>query len=252
MNTDLSTDCLLGVVGLIPDVITQRQHIAAAVLPDTFSARARAWWKLNDYEKFKVVNAPKNLDDLFDKIALEPSQQELAAWLEASNDDDDDAITSFHLSLIEARKYLVKKWPRIQIETFGGTRLMPLAVDDAAEVASLWAVLNEPTRILDEMDSASITPSQATAFRTVYPKLYDYYRNELAMGAAEQTAKDPQWMPDESQEILLGILTGQPSGTLNYEATAGEAKAPVPEKDLGASDAETQLDKSSKPRSANK
>lgn len=245
--SDLTTDCLLAVTGLLPDKITRRERSAANTLPDTFAKRARAWWTADDPKPFKEPTTP-DMDKLFDRLATAPTQPEVQAWL--ANDDDLDIVDDLLISLKKARQYLVDKWPRIQIATFGGTRLMPLAMDDAAEVASLWAVLNDPLRVLDEMDSWTLTPSQAEAFRANHPALYEHYRTELQAAAALRVGKDQNWIPTEAQEIALAILTGQPSGVASYESAGSSEHAPPPEKDLGASAAETQLDKSAKPKSA--
>lgn len=247
---NLAADCLLAVVGLLPDAVTPRERDAAATLPSTFGARGRAWWTAAP-RPYKGVKAP-DLDKLYDKVAAPPQHFEVAEWLKAAGDDA-DLVVDLHLALTAAREYLVTAWPRLVIETFGGPRLMPMAVDDEAEIASLWAVLDEPTRVLDELDSGTLSPSQALAFRTVYPALYDHLRTAMAEGAAALSKADPEWMPDESQEIACSILTGQPPGLMTKaESAPAPAAAPKPDKDLGAGAAATQADRSSKPRSAQK
>lgn len=241
----LTTECLLGTVGLTPKEITPRQHTAAATLPDTFRDRALAWWNRRDRKRYKDIREI-DLDKLFDKIAAPPTQGELEDWLSVAGDDD-EVIQDLHLSLSAAREYLKEKWPRIQIRTFAGTRLAALSVDDAAEVTSLIAVLNEPTRVLDEMDCGSLSPSQAEAFRKIYPTLYGVYRQAIEEGAGKKVTENQDWAPDESEEIALAILTGQPSGLLPYESDQEAPGAPKPEKDLGAAEARTQADQSSKP-----
>lgn len=242
----LAIDCLLGVTGLVPDGVTERERMAAITMPETFAKRARSWWLADEREPYKEL-PEKNLDKLFDSVAIDPTLDEITAWLKDAGDDMEIA-EDLHLALVAARKYLVQKWPRVVIPTFGGDRVMPLAIDDAAEVTSLWAVLDDPVRVLDEMDSGTLSPSQAEAFRTVYPALYDHYRDALEDAAALRVRKDPDWMPSEQQEIALAILTAQPSGVAPYEATTPPGEPPQQKKDLGAKDAETQLDKSAKPK----
>lgn len=246
----LATECLLAVVGLRPEAITSRQIRAATTLPETFAKRAAAWWTA-ERAPFKDVQAPKDLDKLFDDISVPPPQSQLSDWLRSAGDDV-ELIEDLHLALGKARAYLVAKWPRIVIQTFAGPRLMPLGVDDAAEVASLFAVLNEPTRILDEMDFGALTDSQAQAFRQNFPALAAWHRTALQTAAAKRTAKDADWMPDETQEIMLGILVGQPPGLIGADAGPPSPAPRLDEKDLGAKAASTQADLSSKPKSAQK
>jgi hypothetical protein len=254
---DLATDCLLAVVGLVPDEVTARERRAAAVLPETFTSRAHAWWKATEREKIRDLKTP-DLEKLFDSIATPPTQTDVKEWLGEDPEDEGEQALNLFLSLSAAREYLVNgvradhrpRWPRIIIDTYAGPRLMPLAIDDEAEITSLWAVLNEPTRVLDEMDCAGLTPSQAEAFRAAYPALFAHYWTELLAEAARLTAKDPEWMPDEEQTVILGVLSGQPPGVQKYDAAPPPPDGPKPQKDLGASAAETQLDKSAKPKSA--
>lgn len=246
MNEDaLSVDCLLGVVGLMPEEVTRRQMAQAATLPEKFAARAKAWWNRKEPAAYKDVKVG-DLDELFDKISAEPTREEIEQWHAAAGDDA-EIIEDFTISLKNARTYLKQQWPRIQLVTFAGTRLADLSVEDEAEVASLFAVLNEPTRVLDEMDSATLSPSQATAFRQVYPSLYGHYWDAIQLGAADKGKGSLEWMPDESQEIALAILTGKPQGALPYESEQQQGQAPKQDKDLGAAAVRTQADQSAKP-----
>jgi len=130
--------------------------------------------------------------------------------------------------------------------------LMPLGTDEQAEVEALYAVINDPMHIMTEMESGTLTPSQAEAFAAIYPALHEHLRMALARAAANKAIADPAWMPTETQEIVLGVLTGRPPGVLSYEAPAPPQNAPDMKKDLGAEDAATQADKTTKPTSAKK
>jgi len=246
--SDLATDSLLATVGLLPDAITPADVRAAERLPGVFSKRADAWWDIEDRPKWTAPKLP-DFDKLFDKLGVEPSRTEIEAWLRAVGDDD-DGLAAFVPSLMTARNYLVAQWPRIVLSTFAGPRIQALSIDAEAEVASLWLVLNDPASILDEMDAATMSPSQAEAFRNAYPALSEFHRMALAEGAAKRTTRDPEWMPTEEQTVILSILTGQPPGVLDYVTETPAENQPKPEKDLGAGAAETQLDKTAKPKSA--
>ena len=245
--TPLEADCLLAVAGLTPGAFTAAQRRQAMALPELFRARALAWWTA-DRKPFVEVKSP-DLDKLFDAITTDVPRVALESWMRAGGDDP-DYVLDLQIGITRARQYLVAQWPRITLQTYAGPRLMPLAIDDEAEVVSLWAVLDEPTRILDEMDAGTLTSSQANAFRNVYPALHAHYMSALQEGAAASVAADPDWMPDEAQELILSMLTGRPIGALPpTDAAASPAEAPSPSKDLGAGKAATQADKSSAPKS---
>lgn len=248
--SDLAIDCLLATVGLLPKEVTPAHKAAAAGLPDIFRERALAWWE-RDRKKFDDVEV-KAAEKLFDKIAVPPSQLEVKAWLDASGADDDVEL-DLKLALTQARQLLVARWAplRVILASFAGPRPQKMAIDDAAEVGSLWAILNDRTRILDELDMGSLSPSQAEVYRDAYPALYEHLRMSLHEGAVKQTAKDPEWMPDEAQTVVLGMLTGRAEGPLNYDAAPAAQESPTkPPKDLGAGSAATQADVSAKPTAA--
>lgn len=246
----LFADCLLAVVGLLPEKITARERQAAELLPAKFADHARAWWK-KDRKPYKEIKPPRDLDALLDAVSVKPTSAQLAAWLKRAGDDT-EAIEAMHVGLGKARAYLVQQWPRIPFQTFAGTQMLPLSIDDTAEVISLWAVMNSPERILDEMDAYTLTDTQALAFRTVFPALFAHYTAELRIGSAKMLVADPEWSPDESQDIVCGVLTGKPPGVIPADAAAAPGAQTTPAKDLGASAARTQADASSQPKSAQK
>lgn len=248
----LAADCLLAVVGLLPKRVTAANHRAAELLPAKFERRALAWWGIDERPAAPAL-AELDADALFDKLPVDDvAGATLTEWLREAGDDV-ERIEDLKLALPKVRRWMRDRIPRIVIPTFAGPRVMPMAVDDAAEVASLFAVLNHAERVLDEMDAGSLTPSQAEAFRQNFPALAKFYGAALDRGSSAKAAKDPDWWPTEEQEILCGILSGNPPGLLTSHAPPpAEAPPPKLDKDLGARNSETQADKSSRPKSAQK
>lgn len=242
----IMTESLLATIGVIPRDITRSDLRDAAKVPAEFSRHARAWWTV-ERSRFKE---PPRIDTakMFDEVATPIDQLQVKRWLDLADEDDTNMIAGLMDAMEAARSYLVTRWPRITIDTFAGPRPMPLPFDDAAEAASLFAVVDGPRRIREEMDYGSLTPSQAEAFRAVYPSLFDAYRFALADEAAKITAKNSAWMPDEAQTLMLSVLTNTAPGALTYVAEQPAPEPPKQARDFGAKRTETQADKSSKPK----
>jgi hypothetical protein len=242
-------DLLLAAVGVVPKSVTDMDRARAARLPALFQERAAAWWGLEKAKPYKNIDAT-DAEKVYDRIALDPDPSELRTWLTAAGDDP-GPVEALYDSVKLARDYLRINWPRrVTLDTFGGEVSLPLAVDDQAEALSLFAVVNDPTRVLDEMDSYTLSPSQGDAFRKVYPDLAKLHGAALRAGAAKQHAGDPQWMPSEAQESELAILTGVIVGPVDTSAPQPAAPPPDQQKDLGAKSARTQADASSRPKAA--
>lgn len=247
----LTAESLLAVTGIIGDPnITSATFTRAAEVPVTFARRGAAWWETDepkplapvevaDFDKlFESLNAPTNAGRLEAILRLQPEAEVFLA--------------EYRVLLTQARQYLVERWPRVVVDTYAGPRMLPVGDDELAEIASLFAVVNRPARLLDEMDAGTLTPTQAEAFRSTYPELSRHHGESVQAAAAARTAKDITWMPTETQEIVLSILTGNPPGVVPYDSESKKPeetpKAEESTKDLGASRAETQADRTSAPK----
>lgn len=242
----LRSDCFLAVAGVIPKGIDAKDHAAADALPARWVRRLRAWLTA-DQAPFSYVE-PRDMERLFDKVAADPAEAEVRAWL-APIVDDDDLTVNYYPALIEARHYLVQAWPRLVVTGPAGPYVLPLATDDVAEIWSLFQVVNAPDRVLEEMDARTLTPSQAAAFRACYPALAELAHQTLQDAMGERRGRDMDWMPDAEHEAVMRTLLGLPPEVPFVPPPSPAAAAPSKLK-LDPAREQTQAQASAAPKPA--
>lgn len=210
----LQSDALLAVTGLFPETITPREHAASEAIPATFAKRATRWVKTEELAEFKFIEPRKDLDKLFAKLVTPPNQLEAQQWVEGLGVEDAELVADFYTSLIGARQHLQNAWPTVTIDGPAGIRILELSHDDAAEVWSLLQVLDEPTRVFDELDARTLTATQALAFRTCYPELYKLADEAIDAALIEARAKDDDFDLDWERAACLNTFRGKPPEAL--------------------------------------
>lgn len=214
----LQAETLLVVVGLFPKEISPVDIARAATVQEKFERRIRGFF---DREQivFPYV-PPEDPSKLLDKIVRPPTQEENTAWLEALGTE---LGTEFH-SLVEmARDYLNAQWPKWDIDAGAGLEACPLSQDDTHEAWSLYQVVDDAARILDEIDAYTLSDSQALAFRTVFPELFDACMKTAQDEKARRNRPDRPWAPPWDKDAVLRTLQGIP-----------QEQAPLPEPPPGA------------------
>ncbi len=215
----LLSECLVGVTGLLPKRVDASDVQKAHELPGKLAKRLRAWLGA-PMKPFEYREPPADMEKLFTQLYDKPGQVQTQAWFEGIGVDDPDLPADFLSGLIECRTYLVGDllaqppapgiWPTLTIDTAAGPEPLPLSVDDAGDMAAVFAVLNDPSALLDEIEQYTLEPLQATAFRECYPALYDHLGQALQAAIAEKRAKDKEWLPSWQQEGVMRTLKGMP------------------------------------------
>ncbi|HZN64732.1 MAG TPA: hypothetical protein VFB66_05485 [Tepidisphaeraceae bacterium] len=253
----LESDCLLALTGLFPTQVELRDIEAARTLPETFAKRTRSWVtaKQGAFTYYKTPDTDKLFRDL-----APPTQPEIAEWLRILVDFPE--ANEWIAGLQNARDYMRRLWPKNTFDTPAGPRTFPLSVDDAADMHSVFAVLDEPTRVLDELGSYTLTTQQALAFSECYPDLYQFTLASITEACGRKLAKDlpgatrerrMPWFPDGDKDLVMRVLELLPPEPLPQFAPPPPAKPadgnPVEQAVEGTA---TQGDLSGKPMTANK
>lgn len=238
---------MLATVGLLPDEILPKHLLAADTLPETFTKKLAAWVKTEEQGEFVYVPPPKDLEKLYRQLKREFTTTEVAAWFEVLGIEDHELITGFFEGITRAREYVAGVFPAFHIETPAGPQLLPPSHDEAEEVASIFNVLDEPTRILDEFSARTLTPDQALAFRECYPDLYAHANQAIDLALTERRAKDPSFLLGWEAEAVLNVFRGAPPE--NIPAPPPPPQQPPAKLDLDPDRDRTQAEVSSAPKS---
>jgi hypothetical protein len=224
----LPADSLLAITGIFPDAITAREHQASQALPAILGKRARAWVKNEEQADFVYIEPKKDIEKVFAQLAIEPSEPQVSAWIEGLDVEDPELQADYFMALMKAREHLVNSWPKYSLTGPAGSKVLPLSFDDAAEMWSLIHVMDDVERIFDEMDSRTLTPTQALAFRECYPDLYQICTDAIEAELVERRAKDEEFDLGWEREALLNTLRGAPP----EQVTMPPPKPPAPEPNL--------------------
>lgn len=199
----LDAELLLAVTGVFPRrAITIEDARAAEGAFMTWGGRLRRWVGNDEQAPFELPK-DRDLTKTLDQLAHKLTPQEMAAVTENLTDAGMEA--DYQLALLGARKYLLDRWPATNVDTAAGPRPMPLPQDEADEVLSLVAVVDDPDRVIDEVEMQSLTPSQAEAFRAVYPALSQALLAGLRVAIIQ---KGPKWAPSPDREDVFRTLAG--------------------------------------------
>ena len=207
----LRSDSILAVAGLFPSAITPEHHLASLAVPTSWEQRIAAWIATDQQAPFRYVPppSPEEMDVLFSKLALAPNEPEVTRWIEGLGIEDPELIGDFYAGLTRAREHLVNAWPKLSLDSPAGPKVLPLSLDDREEVWSLYQVLDSPDRVIEELESRTLTPTQAEAFRAGYPDLYDHANQAIDRALTERLVGDAGYEPSVAQAAVINTLRGQ-------------------------------------------
>lgn len=243
----LRSDCLLAVTGIFPDEITPKEHGAAMDVLPRWERKLRAW-VIGDQGAFEYKEPP-DLEKLFMLLAVPIPQATLDDWVHGLGAGDAELVVDYALpgkGVQRARDYVVNAWPKFSIAGPAGPEILPLSTDDAHEMWSLIQVLDDPDRVLEEMESLTLTDSQALAFLTCYPDLHGWALGILQDELSNRRAKGKGFDLGSEKEAMLETLKGLPP----EPPMPQPAPPPVPDKEfeIDAEREETQAEVSSAPK----
>jgi hypothetical protein len=203
----LETDCILAVCGILSPVITPRTLAASQVIPHAWEKRLRRWVtaELKDFR----YHAPPDMERVWMKLATPLNQAELEP-LVAGLGLDPIAVADLWLDLTAARDYVTGVWPKFTVDTLAGPKILPLSADDTEEIGAVLGVLEDPERLLEEMEAHTLTASQVTGFKAAFPDLYDFANKAVDAEITERQAKNMEWSPGWEKEATLRVLRGSP------------------------------------------
>lgn len=223
-NYQLAAEALVSVTGLFPDgILSPKDGRAAESVPKEFRAAVQAFLDQSKPARFslpKKIDAGKIADELSKGIDVADAGQ-LVSSLAVPE------LGEAYLEVLKrARGYLLAHWPRLSRDTLSGPRDLPPGPVENGRLASLYAIVDDPSRILDDLRSGTLTGEQAEAFKACYPSLYQM----INMMIWDQAAK--KWPPDKEAsapwriERVVRVLLGLPPELSLSQAAPKKTAAP--------------------------
>lgn len=209
-----------GVLGLDPVTIEDAQ--AGDATTAEWPGRLQRWVRGKDHKPYKPP--PKR--------NLETAAQNLARPLSAADIEiitaqlvGDSALKMEYLDALQSsRAYLTNAWPSNTRTTPAGIQFLPLSSGQSWFAAGVLAVVEDPWRLVEELEMLSLTQAQAAAFRACYPEMFAAAIETLQTAMSDATGTRPDWEPTPDRIDRMRTLAG-----LQKPLEAKPPSAPAPQ-----------------------
>ncbi len=199
---------------------------AARNLPAAWAKKVDAFLSEKKFRKFQIQRAG-DYEKVYEALSRDLTPEVNAKLTEQVRDGM--LAHAYIEQLGRARAYLLERWPINQLDTATGTVNLPPSTMQQGQAWALYAILNDPGRILDEMLMGTLLDEQAAAFREVYQGLYDKLRALLDVEIKERIAKSEDYVVPWDRERVMRRLLGMSQEVPIVEAPKGGGQPAAPE-----------------------
>jgi hypothetical protein len=231
---------------------------AATTLLQTYEKRLGKWVRGTEVKPWKPPK-PRDLQKTREQVQAPLPESVQAELVKGLLPIDPALAVQYQADLLRARDTLSGGYPLETLGSVMGPEEFAPAWDKAQRWLAVVAVVEDPDRILDEIESGALEPAQVSGFRTVYPslwtELYAFLMRELASMRAESMRAQASGKPattlpnDRETTIRLFGETGF-STPLKLEAPEKKEEPPPPKpkaEGTAASEQQTQSERVTRP-----
>lgn len=147
---------------------------------------------------------------------------------------DDTVAAEWVQDVAHARAALLERWPAVQMRGGMATMEPPLSHDQAQDWLALVEVIEEPFRLMDELEAGALLPAQLAVFEEVYPELFGVISVATFQGVVDAIGKRTEFDPVKEYGVRL-ILKTPPDEPI----VAQRPDEPPPSKKPGKPDVES-------------
>lgn len=207
-GVDIAAEALVAATGIFPEKITQTLVEEAISLPRVWQRRIRAWFGSDANERFTLYPRPDH-EETLEKLTAGMQPAAAASLVRGLPPDQAQAYLA---QLSNAREHVRAIWPALRLETPTGPELLPPSTMEMGRAWSVLAVIDHPTRLLDEMAMGTITAEQADAVAEVYPALFDVLRGLIDEEINRRRMERKTYKVPYRHQQILRTLLGLPPG----------------------------------------
>lgn len=208
VNVKLAAECLVAVSGLYPS-----RPLRAG---DARKAERLA----GDWQKavagFFAASKPG-------RARATPEARYLATWKRLNTRQDDSRLIrkltdpqiamAYVVQLRRARDYLRAQWHPLTVKGLATRQLLEPGLSEQQRASDLYAMVNDPDRLVNALSSGSLLPEEMAAVRNVYPELWSMLavliRSEIVKQLGRRKRWEPLWWQEQSVRTLLGMAQDQ-------------------------------------------
>jgi hypothetical protein len=221
----LTAEALLAVTGIFPDPLKPADGRAASALPKQWRAEVRQFF---DQEKPRAFRAPPKVDPAkLQDTVIRGVDADKRAGLVAGLADADLGLA--YLDALDHALEVVRAGiPSLTRDTPLGPAQLPLGKVEGMRIASLVAVVNDPARVLEEMQMGTLTTAQAEAFGDVYPSLAERLSSLIWDELVARYKTPEKYALPWAKERVLRTLVGLPPSAPISQAAPPPPKGSTP------------------------
>jgi len=219
----LDLELLAAMHGLDDEAPSRTELRAAKISGDDFDERAKAWLLTQEEpEPFRLPKLPLP-QTLRKRLAGPLTVREEEAIRAAAGDE-------YLKQLGASKEYLSSRYPVVYLQTATGKLEFEGDDEAMADWLSLYAIIDAPARLFDELSSATLTIAQMDAMRARYPLLTAHIVGVFEELVAAERKKSPrlEFALPEWKDDLLRIVRGEPFDIVPPPPPPAQNGAPKP------------------------
>lgn len=144
--------------------------------------------------------------------------------------NDPQISAAYQNKLVDARLYLHDSWHPLKLQTIVGPKLLEPATSELERCSDLYALVSDPSRMLDSLRAGSVLQADVDAIQTVYPEIYgllsDLISGELLRQKARRKSYEPPYYAELAVQVFLGIPQGNPVEAVSTDQTSQTPEEP--------------------------
>lgn len=216
----IAAEALVAASGIFPDEpLGPQDGLAARALEGEWRSQIKTFFERSKPYRFRLYPRPAH-EATLDKLTTAPDGVMLTSKL-----TDPDLAADYLTVLSNAREYVRERWPSLSMETFTGPRLLEPGWTAMAAAWAVLAVVDDPSRLLVEILSATVQTDQVAAVKTVFPNLYQMLLAIIDDRKQIELAKKKSWTVPWAKERVIRILYQLPPDVSISEAPQPPAKS---------------------------
>jgi hypothetical protein len=226
------SEALLAVTGVIRPRPDDESIGKAAELLEDFRARIRRWIASSTVKPWSppLAHGFSTREGLRERIMYTPDEPD------GVHDLGDDVLAAeWTEELKDARAQLLAAWPGVVMRGGLEAEEVPLSFDRGQDWLGLVGVVEDPFRLLLELESGAVLPAQLALFESVYPELARILTEETFAALVDLQVKSRELPPAKDRVVRLVLKVPPESPIL-----VPKPEEPPPEKPKKSGEQDTR------------
>lgn len=196
----IASESWLATTGIITPNVSRYAPATAAEVPLRLQNRVKRWLSGKEAKPWAPLPA-RDPEALREKFVHTPGM------LPGVDALDDVVGAEWVQDVAHARAALLERWPAVQMRGGMATMEPPLSHDQAQDWLALVEVIEDPFRLMDELDAGALLPAQLAVFEEVYPELFGVVSVAVFEATVAAIGKRAEFTPPQEYGVRMVLKT---------------------------------------------